>query len=302
MKEEARISVIIPTFNRAHMLKGVIDSYLQFPQVYELLIVNDGSTDDTESMINQLAQNDARIKLINHDHNQGMTFARNTGIQHAQGNLILISEDDLALADNSLDILIDHMEAENADVIAGRRIWMRIGESRQEALDRAHQRGDWPVVNRRFLEHNSHAITPHDEPAHLVNATMLIRREVLNKVQYANCYPGNAWREDSDFQLTVQQHGFKLIFCPHALFFHYDRPMAGRGRDRFTSDLRYLYWIYHNNKTFLRRHKIYLKQHIPESLLFNSPTITSIIYTIYRGLLLFQTELRRIWLSRQHSI
>jgi GT2 family glycosyltransferase len=292
------VSVIIPTFNRADMLAQVLPSYLQFAVVGEVLVVDDGCTDRTAEMITVFAQANPRVRLLKHQTNRGMTFARNTGMQSAQGDLVMFSEDDLALAPGSLDVLVEHMQRSGADIIAGRRIWMRIGESQEQALARANSRR-WPVVNTRLMEHYSHAVTPDDVAAPLVNATMLVRREVLATVQFANCYPGNAWREESDFQLAAQAQGFKVVFCPHALFFHHDRAIAGRGTSRLKSDIRYLCWMYRNNITFLRRHQSYLVENIPEALVLNSPVLTSTLYMGYRTGLLAQTELRRAWRSRK---
>ncbi|OQA20036.1 MAG: GalNAc(5)-diNAcBac-PP-undecaprenol beta-1,3-glucosyltransferase [Chloroflexi bacterium ADurb.Bin360] len=293
------VTVIIPTYNRAGMLAKVLPSYLQFPLMQEVLVIDDGSTDDTSEIVREFASSDSRIRLIQQPRNLGRILARNTGIEQATGELLLMSEDDLALAPGSLDVLLAHMRASNADIIAGRRIWMRIGETEEAALARANGRR-WSVVNRRLLEHHSHAIVETDVPAPLVDATMLVRREVLEKVRYADCYPGNAWREESDFQLTALENGYKIVFCPHTLFFHYDRSMAGRGRNRFKADLVYLYWMYRNNLTFLRRHQGYLSQHIPESLILNNPHITNLIYIVYRAALLAQTEIRRAWLTHKH--
>jgi len=294
------ISVIIPTFNRCGMLAKVLPSYLDSPEIGEVLVVNDGSSDGTAEVARRIAESDPRVTLFQHERNQGMTFARNTGIGHAQGNLILFSEDDLALAPGSLTTLMVHMHESEADIIAGRRIWMRVGEAEHEALGRANSR-PWPVVNTRLMEHYSHAQVPDDVEVPLVNATMLVRREVLTRVRFAGCYPGNAWREESDFQLTAQEQGFKVVFCPHAVFYHHDRRMAGRGRNRLKADLVYLHWIFRNNVTFLRRHRPYLRQHIPESLLLDSPVLTSVLYILYRGALLAETELRRAWRSRKYE-
>lgn len=294
------VSVIIPTYNRVEILAQVLPSYLQFAIVGEVLVVDDGCTDRTADVIASVAQADPRVKLLQHETNLGMTFARNTGIQSAQGDLVMFSEDDLALAPGSLDTLAQHMQQSNADIIAGRRIWMRIGEGEAQALARANRRR-WPVVNRRLMEHYSHAVVADDVAAPLVNATMLVRRELLESVQFANCYPGNAWREESDFQLSAQAQGFKVVFCPHALFFHHDRAIAGRGSSRLKSDIRYLYWMYCNNITFLRRHRSYIEQNIPEALLLKSPILTSMLYMGYRTVLLAQTELRRAWRSRKYA-
>ncbi|HQY93986.1 glycosyltransferase [Caldilinea sp.] len=294
------ISVIIPTYNRAEMLAQVLPAYLQFAEVQEVIVVDDGGADQTGEMLTAMQQGDARVVYLRHPANRGMTHARNTGIAHATGELILFSEDDLAPAPASLPVLAAHMQTAGADIIAGRRIWMRIGETEVQALARA-DRDRWPLVNRRLLEHYSHARTPNDMPSPLVNATMLVRRRVVQSVRFAGCFPGNAWREESDFQLRAQQAGFRVVFCPHVLFYHYDRTSAGRGRNRLKSDLVYLYWIYRNNLTFLNRHREYLAREIPESLILGQPLLTNLFYITYRTFLLIQTEARRALLSRRQA-
>lgn len=294
MKVSPKISVIIPTYNRADMLARVLPSYLRSDMVYEVIIVDDGSNDHTKTMLEYLRDSDSRVRYIRHQTNQGMTYARNTGIEHVQRDLILISEDDLEVAHGTLEILVSHLVNTGADIIAGRRIWMRMHETVEHALARANH-NTRPVVNKRFLDHNSHAVTPTDVEASLVDATMLVRREVLEHVQFANCYMGNAWREESDFQLTAQELGFSVFFCPHALFFHYDRYKTSRGNSRLKDNINYLYWIFKNNHTFLQRHRAYLTEKIPESLVFGSPVISSIAYILFRSIWLTKGEIRRIW-------
>lgn len=291
------ISVIMPTYNRADILARVLPSYLQFPEVKEMLVVDDGSPDHTAQIVAALAAGDTRIKLLQHPVNRGMTFARNTGIDHATGDLVLFSEDDLELAPGSLTTLVDHMASSQADIIAGRRIWMRGGETEEQARARAN-RDRWPVVNKRLMEHYSHALAPGDVEAPLVNATMLVRRAVLEEVRFADCYGGNAWREESDFQLAALTKGYRVVFCPHAVMYHHDRSKAGQGPGRLRSSAFYLYWIYRNNLTFLRRHEAYLKANIPEALLLGSPLLTNFMYIGYRAAWLVQLELRRALHSR----
>ena len=87
------ISVIIPTRNRAAMLVCAVQSVRQ--QTYEnleIIVVDDASTDDTQKIIENLA--DSRIRYIRHDINQGGAAARNTGIRAARGEYIAFLDDD----------------------------------------------------------------------------------------------------------------------------------------------------------------------------------------------------------------
>ena len=87
------ISVIIPTFNRAYLLNRSIISVLnQTNPDFELIIVDDGSTDDTTSVINSFKDN--RIKYIRHQINKGANAARNTGIKVATGDYIAFQDSD----------------------------------------------------------------------------------------------------------------------------------------------------------------------------------------------------------------
>jgi len=87
------VSVIIPTYNRAHLVGRAIQSVLnQTYQDFELIVVDDGSTDNTEEVVKGF--NDARIRYIRHDENKGLPAARNTGIEAARGEYIAFLDSD----------------------------------------------------------------------------------------------------------------------------------------------------------------------------------------------------------------
>jgi glycosyltransferase involved in cell wall biosynthesis len=89
------VSVIIPTYNRAHVLGRSIQSVLnQTFQDFELIIVDDGSTDDTEALVNRFRSK--KIKYIRHQVNQGGSAAPapNTGLRLAKGDYIAFQDDD----------------------------------------------------------------------------------------------------------------------------------------------------------------------------------------------------------------
>ena len=88
-----KISVIIPTYNRGHLILKSIKSVLN--QTYkniEVLLIDDGSSDDTEHIINSLEDN--RIRYIKLNKNNGASNARNIGIKHALGKYISFQDSD----------------------------------------------------------------------------------------------------------------------------------------------------------------------------------------------------------------
>lgn len=90
------VSIVVPAYNVANEIEACIQSVQQqtFPN-WELLVVNDGSTDDTAAKVEKLSAGDARIRLINQV-NRGVSNARNTGLREAKGDdIAFLDGDDL---------------------------------------------------------------------------------------------------------------------------------------------------------------------------------------------------------------
>lgn len=89
------VSVVIPTYNRAGTLMRSIQSVTgQSYQEWELIIVDDGSTDRTEELVRPVMQEDMRIQYIRCPENKGQAAARNTGIKAARGAYIAFQDSD----------------------------------------------------------------------------------------------------------------------------------------------------------------------------------------------------------------
>lgn len=95
--ENPRVSVVIPTYNRGWIVNDAVDSVLnQAFQQYELIVVDDGSTDDTKAILREYGDRIRVIRQANH----GVSAARNRGIRAAKAPLIaFLDSDDVWLAD-----------------------------------------------------------------------------------------------------------------------------------------------------------------------------------------------------------
>ena len=91
------ISIITPTYNSSEYIEETIDSILnQTYKNWELLIIDDGSIDNTQDIINNYRKNDKRIKLFVNDKNFGSAISRNIGIRNSSGRFIaFLDSDDL---------------------------------------------------------------------------------------------------------------------------------------------------------------------------------------------------------------
>ncbi len=111
------ISIIIPAFNIEGYLPACIDSIVhQVNDEVEVIIVNDGSTDNTGKIADQYALNYSYITVI-HQTNQGVSAARNRGLIEAQGDYVWFVDGDDLIADNSIALLIKWIKNDPADVV-----------------------------------------------------------------------------------------------------------------------------------------------------------------------------------------
>lgn len=104
--QNPKVSVVIPTYNRAHLLPRAIQSVLdQTYQDLEIIIVDDGSRDNTERVIKNFK--DERIRYIQHNQNKGASAARNTGIRESRGKYIAFQDSDDEWFSNKLEKQIE---------------------------------------------------------------------------------------------------------------------------------------------------------------------------------------------------
>ena len=113
------ISVILPTFERAHLLPRSIGSVLaQTFSDWELIVIDDGSTDNTAQVVQAWAKQTPRIRYIRQD-NQGVGGARNRGIAHARGHYVACLDSDDEYLPDHLESRLDLLRRHGLDLIQG---------------------------------------------------------------------------------------------------------------------------------------------------------------------------------------
>jgi len=116
MSDPPLINVVLPTYNRAHLLRRAIDSVLaQSWRHLELIVVDDGSTDDTPGLL--AGVNDTRLSTIRFDHNRGAPAARNEGIKASRGEFIAFLDSDDHWPVERLETQLAAMSAAPADTV-----------------------------------------------------------------------------------------------------------------------------------------------------------------------------------------
>lgn len=193
-----KLSIIVPIYNVAPYLRKCVDSLLaQDISDYEIILVDDGSTDDSGAIADELVHAfslsplASRLQLrVIHQSNAGLSAARNTGIAVAQGDYILFVDSDDYLQPNVLGALMAQVERDDLDVLRFR--YQNVRES-----------GDAFAPYKDMTNYNDYSSTPTDGLTFL-NERMgtqcyavqfLVRREIVLLEQFT---PG-IYFEDTDW-------------------------------------------------------------------------------------------------------
>lgn len=156
MSPELRISVIIPAYNVAEWLPRCIESVIN--QTYknlEILIIDDGSTDETGIVADAYAEKDTRITAI-HQENHGVSHARNQGLEMVTGDAVSFIDSDDSLELYMYEILVKYMDLYDAEIahcgykhIVGDEVRL-VHDTKRIILQNAHEALDCFVSGRLF--------------------------------------------------------------------------------------------------------------------------------------------------------
>ncbi|MBN1564840.1 MAG: glycosyltransferase family 2 protein [Anaerolineae bacterium] len=115
-----KVSVIIPCYNEKSTIKEIVKRVRAVGLAHEIIIVDDGSTDGTRDILNEIETGDD-LKIVLHSHNQGKGAAVRTGFKNATGDVYMIQDADLEYDPRDYPILLKPLEEGISDVVYGSR-------------------------------------------------------------------------------------------------------------------------------------------------------------------------------------
>ena len=133
-----KVSVVIPAYNRAHCIQNAINSVIA--QTYppkEIIIVDDGSTDNLQEIIDSYSA--SQLRLVKHQTNKGASQARNTGIEQAKGDYIAFLDSDDTWCPNKLEAQVAFMKQHNLEASCTNFAFYRNGTLEQESVYRPYK-------------------------------------------------------------------------------------------------------------------------------------------------------------------
>ena len=192
-----RVSVVLPTYNQARFLPQALDSILkQTWRDYELIVVNDGSTDETPQILN--AYQERHGFTVVHQENQKLPRALNNGFRRARGEYLTWTASDNVLLPNMLEVLVDAL-ANNPHVGLVYADWEVIDEEGE------------PVGVTRTFDFDRHLLMR----INYINACFLYRRACQNAVGLYD--PDFIYAEDWEYWWRISG-SFEIKRVPEVLY------------------------------------------------------------------------------------
>jgi glycosyltransferase involved in cell wall biosynthesis len=135
-----KLSVIIPCYNEEATVEEIVRQVLATGLAHEVIVVDDGSTDGTRTILEGLNNQD-RVRVIQHERNQGKGAAVRTGLRHATGEVMLVQDADLEYDPRDYPLMLRPIEEGRAKAVYGSRF---LGGPRRTMFF-------WHMVGNRFL-------------------------------------------------------------------------------------------------------------------------------------------------------
>lgn len=191
--EQALVSVILPVYNKIKYLPTTLPSLLsQTYQEFELIAVDDGSTDGSGDFLDRLAKTDSRVKVIRQP-NAGVSAARNAALDRASGDYVVFADADDTVCPDWLEVLAKEAETSGADIVVS---GFFSTDSNGKALDTVLPPEEGNITGKEFLGNFYAHQSNHGLPG--FGHGKIVRRDLIekNNIRFT---PGLKLAEDLDF-------------------------------------------------------------------------------------------------------
>lgn len=291
-----KISVVIPNFNGADLLKKNLPKILHAVGDAQVIVVDDGSTD--ESLI--VLKNDfPEINVIERKKNEGFASAVNDGFKKASHDLVLLLNSDVVPQDNFLKYLLPHFTDQKVfavgclqDNLSGKTITSQgrgIGKFKKGFL--VHGPGTLDKKNTLWI----------------FGGAGIFRKKIWEDLGGLDTIYNPFYWEDIDLSYRAQKLGFKLIFEPRSKIIH--KQLEGAIRSSYSSSyikvLAYrnqilFVWLNITDAKLIISHVIYLPIHLIRSIIaFDFAFLRGFLYAILK---LPKVLINRIMIKRQYTL
>jgi len=203
------VSIIMPAYNASRFIEASIRSVQEQTFTnWELIVVNDGSTDDTMDVVRRLQHEDNRIHLLEQV-NKKQGAARNTGMKIAKGNWIAFTDADDLWMPGKLQLQLDAAATHHADVIYTAGIVQYEEENRQEDYYSVY--GFYKGIDMYKMLYDTNPVP---------NLAVMMKKELISITGYQDEHLDVVGCEDWDYWIRLAKDGANFYGIPEKLFIY----------------------------------------------------------------------------------
>jgi len=212
------VSIIIPVYNIEEYLRQCLDSILAqtYPH-FNVILVNDGSTDSSPSICKEYVEKDSRFKLVNKE-NGGLSSARNAGFNNANGDFICFIDGDDYIHPKTLEVQMKAFEEHpDCDIVMsrGKKIYTKYEQPSADLDNGGTLLGKDDLIKGLFVHNGA---TSNNQVQFIVVWNKLYRRQLLEGEPF-----NKTVSEDIDFNLRVYQKSNGLYFLNAMTYYWIER-------------------------------------------------------------------------------
>lgn len=221
---DKKVSIVMLTFNKLHYTKNCLEQLKKVTDNYELVVVDNASTDGTVEYLKQIGWTD--VKLITNKENVGFAAGCNQGVEAASNELVCLLNNDTYPLAGWLDALVVSLEP-GVGAVGGKLMFpngrvQHVGIAFDEGLKPFHPYYGAPYELIRESPY------PLEVPG-VTAACLLTTKAIWKEVGGMDTgYLGGQY-EDVDFNLKLHQRGYRVIYQPRAVLVHYEHASFGQG-------------------------------------------------------------------------
>ncbi len=267
---EALVTVIVPSYNRAHLLERTIPTYLQ-EGVKEIIFVDDCSPDDTEEVVKRLTQKIPQLRYFRQPKNMKQQAAKNRGIDEVNTPWIYFGDDDSMLYPGSIKRLYDTCMENNVEACGAVAYYMNPGDEKLKLDEYIRQNQKFAndikqIVDIKHIYANFTYSYYEPVVVPFCQACILLRSDIAKKVKFDPLYTGNAYREETDFIIRCTEAGATFMYDSRAAQINLP-PTVATGGARGKSGWKYKRDMIVNNWRFLKKNYAFMqrKWNLPHS-------------------------------------
>lgn len=238
-----KVSVVLPIYNVEKYLKKCLDSIInQTLKDIEIICVNDCSSDNSESIIKEYINKDNRVKFISHKENQGLGFARNSGLLESRGEYVSFIDSDDFVSENFIEELYNTAVKYNADIVFTNNIYT-VNESTNNIKPYYHNRLNiWKKkFNNSYIEGISNFNVNTEEKENTPEYPLVVAwNKLYNKnflTEHKLIYSKYRLAEDADMFYRFLVYNPKMCYNNNAKYYYLQRSTSLIGNIAHTKNM-----------------------------------------------------------------